>query len=266
MQFRRFRFKMQRVRCVCISHLHGDHYFGLVGMLNSMQLLGRQKELIIVCPEKLREVLNVQFEAAGGRLNFPIRYVFLDFIDPKAKHAEVVLDDRYVVISAFPLKHRIPCYGFLITEKERPKSMLREAIEEYDIPYQEIDGIRHGKDFIDADGRVVPNHKMTLPAPPVRTYAYCTDTHPLTHLPRIVEGVDLLYHEATFMESEAERAKETFHSTARQAAELAKNAAVKKLLIGHYSARYRSLEPLLVEAREAFPHTFLAIEGEEIAI
>lgn len=266
MQLRRYGLKMQRIKAVFISHLHGDHYFGLIGLLNSLHLLGKTTELRIICPSGLKPILDLQMEAANGRLQFPIVYHFTDDVANSENESTLVYSDNFIKVEAFPLRHRIFCAGFLFREAAKTASFRSEKIEEYNIPVSEISRIKKGMDFTTEDGRVVPNSELTISAPAVRSYAYCTDTSPLPRIAPIIEGANLLYHEATFTEEFADRAKKTFHSTAKQAAEIASLAQVKKLIIGHFSARYRELDPLLEEVTASIPSAELAIEGTTFEI
>lgn len=263
MQLRRYGMKMQRIEVVFISHMHGDHYFGLVGLLNSMHLLGRTRPLKIIAPAALEEIVRIQLDAAGGRIQYPIEFVVLD-IAPQEKQR--VYEDAQIKVNAFLLKHRIPCHGFLFTEQERERSYLPDKGGPAGVKLQEIPKLKAGEDVQRPDGTVFRSKDYTeAPAPP-RTYAYCTDTLPLEVTSEMVAGANCLYHEATFIEAERKRAKETFHSTAQQAAEVAQKAEVKALLIGHYSARYSELEVHLTEARSIFPKTYLTEEGAEFEI
>jgi len=260
MQLRRYGLKMQRIKVIFISHLHGDHYFGLIGLLNSFHLLGRKAGLTIVCPEGLKQILELQMDAANGKLQYPISYIFTDHIGD-SHEPKLVFSDNHVKVEAFPLKHRVLCCGFMFKETKKLPAFKAELMERYKIPIAAIPGIKHGDDFETEDGQVISNKDLTIPSPEPRTYAYCTDTAPLPHLSDFLKGVNLLYHEATFTEELRSRAKQTFHSTAKQAAEIALQSEVRQLIIGHFSARYKTLEALLQEARETFEQTELAEEG-----
>lgn len=254
---------MQRIKAVFISHLHGDHYFGLLGLLNSMHLLGRKAPIDIICPSGLKEVIDLQLKLAKSKLNFQIRYIFTDKV---ARNAVEVYDDGHINVSAFSLKHRIPCKAFVFRQKEKQRTFLPERAKAYGIPVSAIPSIKKGDDFKTEEGRVIPNTILTDDPPKPKSYAYCTDTLPLENTITHVANVDCLYHEATFLDQELDRAEATFHSTAKQAAELAKSAKVSQLLIGHFSARYDNLEVLLDEAKSSFANTTLAVEGIEIKI
>lgn len=261
MQLRKHHIKIQRIKAVFISHLHGDHYFGLLGLLNSMQLLGRTSKLLIVCPSKLKEIFDLQMEAGGGRLQFPIHYEFTEAVHEKREEIQVFSDSN-LTVSAFPLKHRIPCCGFNFIQQKKLRTFNKEATKQYDIPVHKIHEIKQGADFILNDGTIVLNSEITIDSPKPRIYSYCTDTIPLDETLKYIKQCHTLYHEATFMESEASRAKQTYHSTAKQAGQMANRAEVEKLLIGHFSARYLDLNELLAEAKTEFRDSFLAIEGK----
>jgi ribonuclease Z len=262
-QLRRFGLKMQRIEVVFISHMHGDHYFGLVGLLNSMHLLGRTRPLKIIAPKELEDIVRIQLDAAGGRIQYPIEFVKLDI---KRGERVRIHEDEQIQVDAFLLKHRIPCHGFIFTEQERDRSYLPEKGGPDGVMLQEIPRLKAGEDVVREDGTVFRAEDYTqLPEAP-RSYAYCTDTLPLDSTISLAGGVNCMYHEATFLEAEKKRAKETFHSTAKQAAEIAQRAAVNTLLIGHYSARYTELDEHLVEARAIFPRTYLTKEGGEFEI
>ncbi len=256
-QLRRFKLKFQRINHIFISHLHGDHYLGLMGLLASMHLLGRTTELHLYCPEELKEIIDIQHKHSQSYLNYKIIYHFHKYIND-----DILFEDDKVIVKSIVLNHRVPCCGFVFVEKPLMANISGEAIKEYNIPSEKILEIKKGADLILDDGRVVPNSKMITAKPHPRSFAYCSDTCYDESLVPFIKGVDLLYHEATFMNDKADRAKETFHSTTSQAATIAKKAEVKQLMIGHYSARYKKLEPMLAEAKEVFENTILAIEGE----
>lgn len=261
MQLRKFKFKMQRINHVFISHLHGDHYFGLMGLLSSMHLLGRKTKLHLYAHSELKNIIDIQLKSSDTRFNYELIFHPLQY-----EKSEVILDDNHLTVETILLNHRIPCCGFLFKEKPREKSLIKSKITEYNIPVPAISEIKKGAGFITGDGKIIPNSELTLELSSPRSYAYCSDTRYDERLLEQVKEVDLLYHEATFMHNMQERAKETFHTTALEAGTLALKANVKQLVIGHYSARYKDLEPLLNEAQSIFPNTLLGEEGKTYII
>ena len=256
-QLRKFKIKIQRIDHIFISHLHGDHYLGLPGLLGTMHLLGRDKELHIYSPPGLEEIITISHHHSKTHLKYNIV-----FHEIEEKLSSKIFEDDKLTIETIPMNHRIPCYGFLFREKQRQKNIIKEKIEEYDIPVQEIPLIKEGKDFITREGKRIPNADLAAESPSPRTYAYCSDTLYNESYVEQVRNVNLLYHEATFASDMIDRAKETHHCTAKEAATIALKANAKKLIIGHYSARYRELEPLLTEAKQVFENTELAVEGK----
>lgn len=247
---------------IFISHLHGDHYYGLLGLLTSYSLLGRTQPLTILGPEGLEAIFEVNMQYSGGRgLSFPIRF---EVIDPTVH--QCIFEDKRVKVYSLPLDHRIPAAGFLFREKPRPRNMIPDKIEAYQIPYPQIPLIKDGADFTLPDGTVIPNVELTLPPPAPRSFAYCSDTAYREELIPLIKGVDLLYHESTFLEENAEQAVLTRHSTAKQAATIAAKAGVHRLVLGHYSSRYKDLTPFLDEARNVFPKTELGVDGHTFEV
>lgn len=256
MQLRRSKLKFSRLNHIFISHLHGDHCFGLPGLISTFGMLGRTADLHIYSPEGLEELMlpTLNFFCKG----LPYQVFFHAF---DSKHSEQIYEDRSLTVTTIPLKHRIPCCGFLFEEKKTPNHINREMIDFFKIPICELNRIKNGEDYVTADGEVIANERLTFPSDPPRKYAYCSDT---IYRPSIVEqihGVNLLFHEATFAQTELKRAKETFHTTAQQAATIALKAEAKQLVIGHFSARYDDEDSLLEEASSVFPNTVLAREN-----
>ena len=250
--------KANRLGHIFISHLHGDHCFGLIGLISSFGMLNRTAELHIHAQADLEKILNVQLEFFCSDLPFK---VIFHHINPR-KH-ELIFEDRSVKVFSIPLKHRVPSCGFLFEEKPRDRHIIREMIDFYNIPTWRILKIKQGEDFETEDGEIIPNTELTVEGDKPKRFAYCSDTAYSEKIIPIIEGVDCLYHEATFMETESRRAKETYHSTARQAGEIASKANVKKLIIGHYSARYIHQNELLDEAKAMFENTIL---GEDLKV
>ena len=261
MQMGRFHVRSNRINHIFISHLHGDHYLGLPGFLASLHLKGRTNELHIYCHRPLKEILELQFKYSQTHLRFPIIY---HFINPEI--AEIIYEDDSIEVTAFPLNHRIDCNGFLFKEKPKLFPVKKEMLAFYKINPQSIPAIKRGEDYTTPEGEVVPNERITYPRPASATFAYCSDTNYMPQLIEILKGVDLLYHEATFLHELKSRARETFHTTALEAAQLAVDAGVKQLLIGHFSARYNDLKAFEEEARSVFATTLLAEEGKTYSI
>ncbi len=261
MQLRRFSIKFQRINHIFISHLHGDHFLGLSGFLSSLHLLGRTEPLHLYCEASLQEIIEVTNKHSRSVLQYTIIYHPLDF-----KENKVLFEDDKVTVSTILVKHSIPCCGFLFAEKPRARKLIKEEIEKYEVPVDKMESLKNGEDFMAAGGKRIANDVLTLPSLPPRRYAFCADTiYDEEIIPQITK-VDLLYHESTFMEDMRDRAKQTMHSTAKDAASIAKKAEVKKLIIGHFSARYKDLRPLLAEAKEVFDETYLADEGEKVNV
>lgn len=256
-QMRKYGVKMQRIGAVFISHMHGDHYFGLIGLLNTMSLLGRDKPLQIFGPPQLKDIINLQFKAAKTRPSF-----YLEFNNLEFGNSVKIFEDQQTEVFTIPLDHRIPCNGFLFKEKTAPLKILKEKIDRYNVPIEKIKEIKRGSDYKMPDGKIIPNSKLTAAPPPPHQYAYCSDTKYNERIIPIIKNSELLYHEATFTNGEAQRAADTFHSTAAQAAAIAQKANVKKLIIGHYSARYKNTDLHLNEANAIFENTFCAQQGE----
>lgn len=260
-QLRKFKLKFQRINHVFISHLHGDHYLGLMGLISSMHLLGRTNELHLYCPAELQEIIEIQFKHSQAFIKFPIVYHPHKYIDN-----DLIFEDERVEVSTIVLNHRIPCCGFIFSEKPHLANISKETIHLFQLTIEEIIAIKAGSDLTKRSGEVIKNAELIMPKKDTRSYAYCSDTCYDERVIELVKGVDLLYHEATFLQEMEARAKETFHTTAFQAGMVAKKAEVKQLMIGHYSARYKDLEPLLDEAKSVFENTILAIEGESVVV
>lgn len=256
LQLRRYNIKFQRINHVFITHLHGDHCLGLPGLLSTMHLLGRTKDLHIYSNAALQEAIEIQLRVSHSRLRFQLQWHSLSYDEP-----QIIMENDKLQVKSFPLNHRVPCCGFVISEKPKPRNIIPEMIEKYTIPFVRIRQIKTGADYILSDGTVIPNADLTLDPADPKAYAFCTDTAFAQKTIDAVRGVDLLYHEATFLERDRQRAYDTFHSTASDAARVAKEAGVGKLIIGHYSARYHDLNPFLDEAKAVFEPVMLANEG-----
>ena len=255
LQFRKSRLKFSRLNHIFISHLHGDHCFGLLGLISTLNLLGRTAELHIHSPKGLEALFAPMLSYFNHQMTYKL--IFHEF---ETKEPTVIYEDRSMTVTTIPLRHRMPCCGFLFAEKARPNHIIRDMIDFYQVPVYELNRIKNGADYITPEGEVISNTLLTSPSDPPRKYAYCSDTIFLPSIVEQIKGVDLLFHEATFTNEDAPRAKETYHTTAEQAAQIARDAAVKKLLIGHFSARYEDETILLQEASAIFPDTQLAKE------
>ncbi|WP_075559089.1 ribonuclease Z [Parabacteroides timonensis] len=260
-QMRNMRIKFSRLNHIFISHLHGDHCFGLPGLLSTLGMLGRTGDLVIHAPKEIENYMRPVLDTFCKGMPYEVRFNHIDTYS----HS-LIMEDRSLSVYSIPLKHRIPTCGFLFAEKPKEAHIIREMIDFYQVPVKWMKDIKQGKDYITPEGEIIPNSRLTRPSVAPKRYAYCSDTAYSPSIIPIIEGVDLLYHEATFMESDKARAKETFHSTARQAAKIALKAGVKRLVIGHYSARYEDLAALHKEAREIYPDTILGNEGMVLSI
>jgi len=260
-QMLRFDIKASRIDHIFISHLHGDHYLGLVGLLSSLHLNGRKKGLKLFCPPHLKEIIDLQLKYSETTLQYPIEYTFTN-----AGKAEVIVDNEDITVETIPLDHRIACTGFIFRQKKRLRKLLKEKLEELEIPVEYYTSLKKGKDYIAADGEIFSNDTLTLDSEQPKTYAYCSDTMYNEMYFEQISNASLLYHEATFLHNMVDRANETHHTTALQAAEVAVKTNVQRLVIGHFSARYKKLDELLEEAQSIFPQTELAIEGKTFII
>jgi ribonuclease Z len=253
-QMIRYKIRRGRISHIFISHLHGDHYFGLVGLINSFGLLNHQQELHVFGPSPLQQIIEIQLKVAETQLCYPLH--FHTITGPAT-----LVDDDKIEIKCFPTHHRIECYGFSFREKKKPRRLIIESVKENLIPLHFYENLRNGEDFITSAGEVIKNEWLTEQAPKGKAYAFCADTRYTESIIEHIQGADMIYHEATYLDNLRDRAIERFHSTAKQAAEIAKKAGVKKLLLGHFSSKYDTLEEFEQEAREVFPDTDLALEG-----
>lgn len=254
-QLRKTRVHFNKVQAIFISHLHGDHCFGLIGLISTFGMLGRTAPLHIYAPEDLEPILKLQMDFFCKGLEYE---VFFHRVDTTLPH--IVYEDKSITVKSIPLNHRIACCGYMFTEKRTLPHIRRDMIDFYNIPECYRNNIKNGADWTTPEGDVIPNSRLTLPADKPRSYAYCSDTKYIPDLYQLLENVDLLYHEATYKSEDESRAALYYHSTARQAATIALKAQVKKLLLGHFSARYDDERELLAEATSVFPNTFLANE------
>jgi len=257
MQLRKYKIKLGRINHIFISHIHGDHVFGLFGLISSFNLLGRKNDLHIFGPSDLERIIH------GYLKDFYINLFFEIIFHPVncTKSVRIYEDDK-ILVNSIPLKHRIPTCGFLFREQPIWPNLRKDMIEKYNIPISKRQGIKRGDSFITETGDIVPNSELVISAPEPKTFAYCSDTSYNEGILTQIRNVDLLYHEATFGGELRKLAKETMHSTASEAARLASKASVKKLVIGHFSSRYKDLTPLLAEAQKVFNNTFIAEDGK----
>lgn len=255
LQFRKARLGFNKLNQIFISHLHGDHCFGLIGLISTLGLLGRTGDLTIHAVPELEKTLQPQIDFFCKEMSYKV--IFKAFDHTKNS---IIYEDRSVKVSTIPLDHRVPCAGFLFEETENDRHLIGDAIRFYNIPVKELNKIKKGADYICENGCIITNDQLTKPADPSRKYAFCSDTAYFESIAPIIHGVDLLYHESTFLESAKFRAAQTKHSTAIDAARIAKKAKVKKLMLGHYSSRYSDDNMFKEEAETIFPNITLANE------
>jgi ribonuclease Z len=249
-----YKIRRGKISHIFISHLHGDHYFGLVGLINSFSLLGHQQELHVFGPSPLQEIIEMQLRVADTKLCYPLHFHTIS-------GAATLVDDDKIQIKCFPTEHRIECYGFSFREKRKPRKIIIEAVRENNIPLHFYESLKRGDDFITTAGEVIKNEWLTIEAPRGRSYAFCADTRYNESMIEHVRDFDLIYHESTYLDNLRERAQERFHSTTKQAALIAQKANAKKLLLGHFSSKYDTLEEFEQEAKMVFPNSELALEG-----
>ncbi len=255
-RIRKYGSSVQKIDHIFISHLHGDHYLGLPGLVSSMTLLGREKKLTIYGPKRIKEVIDLHYSLSNSRPSFEIVYVFT-----QDKEVQEIYADDQVSISSFPVKHKIPTTGFLVIAGSKKRKLIPEMLQKHAIPRHLRAGIADGKDYVSPEGKKVPNRELTSDPEPPRKYAFCADTKFQPELAKILDGVNMFYHETSFLKEDEKRAKEHLHATAEQAAELAKMSNAGKLLIGHFSNKYQDDESFLKEARQVFKETYIAQEG-----
>ncbi len=261
MQLRRNKFGIGKINNIFISHTHGDHIFGLYGLISTMNLLGRKHPLNLYAPAGFSGVLISHLSDFDINLNYDLNFIGMDGKDPKK-----IYEDKYITVSSLPLKHRIPTFGFLFREKLKDRNIIKECIPEYKLSLKEIKSLKKGENIIRSSGEVLQNSKLTYDPPSPRSFAYCSDTSYFKRLVSFVKGVDLLYHDSTFGSEHSALAKETGHSTAYEAAMIAKDAGAGKLLLGHFSARYKDVSGLLEEARMVFGNTVAAEDNLRIRV
>ena len=261
-QLRKYKHKFNKIQHIFISHLHGDHFFGLPGFLSSLRLIGREKPMHIYGPVGLKQIIELIFKLTQTDINYP-----LFFHELGSSESEVILETDKFTVKTIPLEHRVYTNGFLIREKPALRKLNIEAVKQYpEIETWAYHNLKRGKDFVREDGSIIPNDKLTLPPPPPKSYAYCSDTVYKPGIVPLIEGIDMLYHESTFLEIHKELAAKTKHSTAKQAAQIAKDAKVKFLVLGHFSSRYPDENAFKKEAMEIFQNVDIAEEGKSFLI
>ena len=260
-QLRRSKIKFTKINAVFISHAHGDHCFGLIGMISTFGMLGRTAPLHVYAPAGLREIMKKQIEYFCNGFEYEV--IFHD-VDTSAN--KIIYEDRSLSVETVPLSHRMPCSGYIFREKPTLPHILRDMAEYYNVPVSQFNIIKNGADWIDNEGNIIPYTRLTIPSEPARSYAYCSDTRYMPELHEYLKGVNVLYHESTYLNEDEGMARQFFHSTASQAAQVASDAGVNTLVLGHYSSRYYDESILLSEAKEIFPYSILSDEGLTIDI
>jgi ribonuclease Z len=254
MQLIKYKMRNSKINHIFISHLHGDHYFGLIGLLTSMALLGRKQSLHLYATEELKQIIDLQLGVAAAHLSYELHFHAL-------KDEGIIVDDKRITVECFKVKHRIKCWGFLFTENKNLRKIIIEEVKKYNIPTTYYDNLHKGEDFIDENSRTIKNELLTSSVTPPKSYAYCADTIYDEELIDKIKNVDLLYHETTYLHALKEKAVNRFHSTSVDAATIAKKAGVKKLLVGHFSSMYETLDEFKTEASSIFENTEIAHEG-----
>lgn len=254
MQMNLYKIRKSKIRHIFISHLHGDHYFGLIGLLNSMALIGRKEDLHLYAPEPVFGLIDLQMSLADSRFPYTLHR------HPLQDEGEILAQPGFTV-SCFKVIHRIECWGFAITQKQKLKKLNLKAAEHYQIPTTFYYELKKGADYVKENGEVIKNEQVTFEPPPPKTYMYCADTLYTDSFLPFIQNATLLYHEATYLKDMEEKAYKRFHSTAEQAAKIAVKANAKRLLIGHFSSKYDYLQPFETEAKAVFKNTELAREG-----
>lgn len=260
-ELRRNHIHLNRLFNVFITHLHGDHCFGLMGLISTLGLLGRTAPLHVYGPQDIETLFQPLIDYHCNGMTYEVVFHPID------THQNIcIYEDKSLQVFSIPLKHRIRCCGYFFKEKELSRHILKEAIEKYDIPISQINNVKAGLDYVMPNGQIIKNEKLTTPPSPARSFAYCSDTVFRPEIAEMMKGVDLLYHEATFAESEKQLCSKVYHSTAKQAAEIARLAGAKQLMLGHYSSRYNDETILQKEAAEVFENTILAKEGLVVTV
>lgn len=258
-QMIKYKIRRGKITHIFISHLHGDHYFGLVGLINSFNLLSHKQDLHVFAPAPLQEIVEMQLKVADSPLCYNLYF-------HRLTQAGVLVDDEKIRITCFPTSHRIECYGFLFEEKEGKRKLLIDKVRKHNIPLSFFNSLQQGLDYITPRGEIIRNESVTAAPGRGKKYAYCADTKYDEGILPYIDQADMIYHETTYLDNMRDKAELRFHSTTKQAAEIALRGKVKKMLIGHFSSKYAVLDPFVDEAREVFPNTDLAIEGNTYEI
>jgi len=253
-QLSAYKIKRGKINHIFISHMHGDHYFGLIGLISSMGLMGRTADLFLHAPADLEEIIRLQLKAANNTLPFTIHFFALG-------DECTIYEGKKISVECFKVNHRIDCWGFLFRQKKNPRSINPERVKSYEVPSSYFGHLQQGADYITKKGTIIANEELTDATAPPKSYAYCADTIYDERIAEKVKSVDLLYHEATYLKDLHQRAAERFHSTTVQAGAIAEKAGAKKLLIGHFSSKYEELDTFLSETVEVFSNTELALQG-----
>lgn len=254
MQMNDLKIRRSKINHIFISHLHGDHYFGLIGLLNSLALNNRTTDLHLYAPADLEAIIQIQLNAASAKLPY-----LLHFHDLEGE--KILFEDKKLVVSSFKVHHRIECWGFLFKEKKNPRKIHLKKVRKHRVPSSFFEQLHRGEDYMTPQNVIIPNKELTVANSPGKSYAYCADTGYYEPICEKIKGVDLMYHETTYLDALEEKANLRFHSTSKQAARIAKKAGAKRLIIGHFSSMYEDLEDFEIEAREVFENTDLAMEG-----
>ncbi|MEP7142995.1 MAG: ribonuclease Z [Ferruginibacter sp.] len=254
LQMAKYKVRRSKINHIFISHLHGDHYFGLIGLITSMSLLNRTQDLHIYGPAPLEQIIDLQLNVADVKLSFMLYFHAIT-------SEGLIVDETKFTVDSFQMKHRIECWGFLFKQKKKPRSIDPVKVKAYEIPSSFYEKLQKGEDYITKKGIIIPNEEVTIANSPIKSYAYCADTIFDESLAEKVKDVDLLYHETTYLKESADKAAARFHCTTEQAGTIALKARAKKLIIGHFSSRYEVLDEFLNEAKEVFENTELAMEG-----
>lgn len=254
MQMNALKVRRSKINHIFISHLHGDHYFGLIGLLNSFALNNRVAELHVYAPAELEAIIQIQLNAASSKLPYPFYFHDLE-------GEGILFEDKKIVVSSFKVKHRIECWGFLFREKKNPRKIHLQKVRKNKVPSAFFENLHRGEDYITPENKIIPNKELTVATIPAKSYAYCADTTYFEEMCDKIKGVDMIYHETTYLHALEQKANSRFHSTSKQAAMIARKADVKRLIIGHFSSMYENVEDFKTEACEVFENTELALEG-----